>query len=215
MNMVMVRVASCLACCPVHGWHNITNILMLNVMHHCCLIFLLENSLYFDINEIISFQKLVGNLNKMIKANLSKQHQRSLESYFKSSWKYLYLFGIISYYIIPSILLKLVVYIYIYIYLSSCYLCFRIPSIVQQLYAIFHINEKTTPRWYDFFLCVFPKRVILKRENSIGTHQCSWINIMNGHHWWRCWVETVTRVTCAYIYYVRTGSKAYVAGSRI
>ena len=58
---------------------------MLNVMHHCCLVFFLKNSLYFDVNEIISFQKLVENLNKMTIANLGRQHQRSLDSYFKSS----------------------------------------------------------------------------------------------------------------------------------
>ena len=45
--------------------------------------FLLENSLYFGVNEIISFQKLVGNLDKMTIANLGRQHQRSLDSYFK------------------------------------------------------------------------------------------------------------------------------------
>ena len=47
--------------------------------------FLLENSLYFGVNEIISFQKLVGNLKKMTVANLGRQHQSSLDSYFKSS----------------------------------------------------------------------------------------------------------------------------------
>ena len=48
--------------------------------------FLLENSLYLNgFNEIISFQKLVGNLDKMTVANLGRQHQRSLDSYFKSS----------------------------------------------------------------------------------------------------------------------------------
>jgi hypothetical protein len=47
--------------------------------------FLLDNSLHFDVNEIISFQKLVGNLDKMTVANLGRQHQRSLNSYFKSS----------------------------------------------------------------------------------------------------------------------------------
>jgi hypothetical protein len=45
----------------------------------------LDNSLHFGVNEIISFQKLVGNLDKMTVANLGKQHQRSLNSYFKSS----------------------------------------------------------------------------------------------------------------------------------
>jgi hypothetical protein len=45
--------------------------------HHASLLssFLLENSLYFGGNEIISFQKLVGNLDKMTIANLGGQHQ--------------------------------------------------------------------------------------------------------------------------------------------
>ena len=47
--------------------------------------FLLDNSLHFGVNKIISFQKLVQKLDKMIVANLSRQHQRSLNSYFKSS----------------------------------------------------------------------------------------------------------------------------------
>ena len=55
--------------------------------HHASLLssFLLKNSLYFGVYEIISFQKLVGNLDKMTVANLGMQHQRSLDSYFKSS----------------------------------------------------------------------------------------------------------------------------------
>jgi hypothetical protein len=47
--------------------------------------FLLVNSLHFGVNEILSFQKLVGNLDKIIVTNLVRQHQRSLNSYFKSS----------------------------------------------------------------------------------------------------------------------------------
>ena len=47
--------------------------------------FLLQNSLYFGVNKIINFQKLVGNLDKMTIANLGRQHKRSLDSYFKSS----------------------------------------------------------------------------------------------------------------------------------
>jgi hypothetical protein len=47
--------------------------------------FLLNNSLHFGVNEIMSFQKLVGNLDKMTVANLGRQHQRFLNSYFKSS----------------------------------------------------------------------------------------------------------------------------------
>ena len=46
--------------------------------------FLLDNSLYFGVNEIITFQKLVGTLDKTAIANLRRQHQRSLDSYFKS-----------------------------------------------------------------------------------------------------------------------------------
>ena len=46
--------------------------------------FLLDNSLHFGIDEIISFQKLVGNFDNMTIANLGSQHHRSLNSYFKS-----------------------------------------------------------------------------------------------------------------------------------
>jgi hypothetical protein len=46
--------------------------------------FLLNNSLHFGVNDISS-QKLVGNLDKTIVANLGRQHQKSLNSYFKSS----------------------------------------------------------------------------------------------------------------------------------
>jgi hypothetical protein len=55
--------------------------------HHASLLssFLLENSLLFSVNETSSFQKLIGNLDKMIVPNLGKQHHRSLDSYFKSS----------------------------------------------------------------------------------------------------------------------------------
>jgi hypothetical protein len=39
--------------------------------------FLLDNSLvHFNVNQIISFQKLVGNLNKMTVSNLGRQHPR-------------------------------------------------------------------------------------------------------------------------------------------
>ena len=47
--------------------------------------FLVDNSLHFGVSEIISFQKLVGNLDKMTVANLGRQHQRSLNSYIRSS----------------------------------------------------------------------------------------------------------------------------------
>jgi hypothetical protein len=47
--------------------------------------FIFDNSLHFGVNEITSFQKLVGNLDKMTIANLCRQHHISLNSYFKSS----------------------------------------------------------------------------------------------------------------------------------
>ena len=46
--------------------------------------FLSENSL-LSAKETISFQKLVGNLDKMTVVNLGRQHQRSLNPCFKSS----------------------------------------------------------------------------------------------------------------------------------
>ena len=44
--------------------------------HHASLLstFLLDNSLHFGVNEIISFQKLVGNIDKTIVAKLGRQH---------------------------------------------------------------------------------------------------------------------------------------------
>ena len=47
--------------------------------------FLLNNSLYFGVNIIICFQKKLGNLGKVIIANLGRQHHRTLDSYFKRS----------------------------------------------------------------------------------------------------------------------------------
>ena len=54
-------------------------------MHHYLSSVLSENSLYFGVDEIINFQKLVEKLDKITVANLGRQHHRSLDSYFKSS----------------------------------------------------------------------------------------------------------------------------------
>ena len=61
-----------------------------NAKRHAPLLasFLLENSLYFGVIKIISFQKLVGNLGKRTIANLGRYHQRPWDSYFKSSKEY-------------------------------------------------------------------------------------------------------------------------------
>ena len=71
-----------LPCTQVISYHQ-----YLDVKRHASLLsrFLLENSLYFGVHGIISFQKLIGNLDKMTVANVGRQHQRSLDSYFKSS----------------------------------------------------------------------------------------------------------------------------------
>ena len=55
--------------------------------HHVSFLsnFFSDNSLHFGVNEIISFQKLAWNLDKMTVANLGREHQKSLNSYFKSS----------------------------------------------------------------------------------------------------------------------------------
>ena len=47
--------------------------------------FVLDDSLHFGVNENISFQKLVENLDKMTIDKLCRQHHRSLNSSFKSS----------------------------------------------------------------------------------------------------------------------------------
>jgi hypothetical protein len=59
----------------------------LDAKYHASLLssFLAENSLYFGINEINDFQKLVGNLEKIIIDNLGREHHNSLDSYFKNS----------------------------------------------------------------------------------------------------------------------------------
>ena len=81
--------------------------------HHASLLssFSINNSLHFGVNGIISFHELVGKSDKVTIANLGRPHQTSLDSYYKKSQEYSYLFGIISYYGIPSILLKHVLYV--------------------------------------------------------------------------------------------------------
>ena len=63
----------------------------------------------------------MGNLGKMTVANLGRQHHRSLDSCSKRSQEYLYSFNVIIYYFIPSILLKLVVYVFNLILLMFSY----------------------------------------------------------------------------------------------
>jgi len=72
--------------------------------------FLLENSLYFGVNEIFSSQKLVGNLMHMTIANLvGNTVPEIFELLFPRVIEKICIFGVIIYYSIPSILLKLVV----------------------------------------------------------------------------------------------------------
>ena len=61
--------------------------------------------------------------------NMNRQHQRSLDSYFKSSSEYLYLFEVTSYYLIPPTFLKLVVYIFELILLMILYSLHNITTL--------------------------------------------------------------------------------------
>ena len=77
-----------LFCHPAHIRHKLHTIIKLSNAKRCTQLlskFSSKNSLYFGVNEIISFQKLIGNLDKMTTTNLDRQHHRSLDSYFKSS----------------------------------------------------------------------------------------------------------------------------------
>jgi hypothetical protein len=58
-----------------------------NVRHHASMLFhfLLNTSINFSIQDVTNFQKKKGKLDKMGVANLNKQQQRTLDSYFKSS----------------------------------------------------------------------------------------------------------------------------------
>ena len=107
--------------CLVHGWYNITSILMLNFMHHCCLVSYYRALYILLLMKLLVFKKLVRNLDKMIVASLGRQHQKSLDSHIKSSWEYMHLFGVICFYLIPSILLKLIVYIFKLVLLKFWY----------------------------------------------------------------------------------------------
>jgi len=142
--MVRVRVASCLVCWLVHGWCSITNILMLNIMHQCCLVSYQIILLHFGVNKMIIFQKLVRSLDKMTITNLGRQHQRSLTLIWRV-WEYLYLFGFISYFPKPSIFLMLlnpIVYIF--------KLTFLVFLHFLNSNAVCHINKRTPPQ-YDIF----------------------------------------------------------------
>ena len=88
LMIIRVRVASYLVYVALYSTWVIYYHQYLDAKLHASLLssFLLENSLYFDVDEIITFQKLIiGNLDKMTIANLGGQHQRYLDSYFKSS----------------------------------------------------------------------------------------------------------------------------------
>ena len=59
--------------------------------------FLFGNSSYIFDNEIINFQNLVGNLDKMIVANLGRQHQ-TFGLVFQEFLRIFVFFGVISYF---------------------------------------------------------------------------------------------------------------------
>jgi hypothetical protein len=58
-----------------------------DVRHHASMLshFLLDNSLNFSIHDVTNFQKVLGKLDKIGVANLNRQQQGTLDSYFRSS----------------------------------------------------------------------------------------------------------------------------------
>jgi hypothetical protein len=93
-------------------------------------------------------------------ANLGRQHNISLDSYSKSSCEYLYIFGIISYYFIPSTSLQLIIHI-----LKLILLMFS--HSLDNTTTLHHLSYKREDNTsIKRLLFVFPKRVILKRENG-------------------------------------------------
>jgi hypothetical protein len=77
-------------CQHVNGWSGLLPSMLpctwviyydqyLDAKRHASLLssfYILKNSLYFCVNEVISSQKLVGNLDKMTIANSGRQHRR-------------------------------------------------------------------------------------------------------------------------------------------
>ena len=111
--------------------------------------FSLENSLYFGVNEMISFQKVVGNSDKMTVANLGRQPTKIVGLLFQEFFRIIYTcLELKFYYFTPPTLHKLVVYIVKLIFTHV----FVSPQVIRHLYAICHSNENTTPRSYNFLI---------------------------------------------------------------
>jgi hypothetical protein len=93
--------------------------------HHASLLsnFLLDNSSHFGVNEIFSFQKLVGNLDKIAIANLGRQTPKIFELFFQ---EFLRVFVFVwSYKLLISY--NLYCLNLLYMFLSSYFLCFVFP----------------------------------------------------------------------------------------
>jgi hypothetical protein len=58
-----------------------------DVRHHASMLshFFLNNSINFSIQDVTKFQNVLGKVDKTDVANLNKQQQKTLDSYFKSS----------------------------------------------------------------------------------------------------------------------------------
>ena len=79
--------------------------------------FLLDNLLHFGVNEIISFQKLVENLDKMTIANLDRQHERSFGLLCQEFLKIIVFVWSYELYFLTSIFLKFIVCVCVSIYI--------------------------------------------------------------------------------------------------
>ena len=99
----------------------------------------------------------------MIVANLGRQHQRSLNSYFKSSYEYLYLFGVTSYYFI-SISLKLVAHItHVFVFPQYKY----DTSIIRHVFLCFpDVSYQRGRTCVTFSFMKLPRKGILESTKS-------------------------------------------------
>ena len=100
----------------------------------------------------------------MIVANLGRQHRRSLNSYFKSSYEYLYLFGVTSYYFIPSISLKLVAHItHVFVFPQYKY----DTSIIRHVFLCFpDVSYQRGRTCVTFSFMKLPRKGILESTKS-------------------------------------------------
>ena len=146
--MVRVRVAFYLVCCLVHGWYSITGILC-TLLHSCSL----------QGEEVIELEL---SIDKLVDATLATNSTQDFQIDLSVD-----LDSIDMEDIAPLLRTshRLATNFMTTISTQSNTTTTPPHPIIQQIYAICHINEKKTPRLYDLF--VFPKRVILRGRTIV------------------------------------------------